>query len=340
MEARAAGHDPLLEVAGLKTQFFTRDGIVKAVDGVSFTVDRGEILGIVGESGCGKSVTARSILRLVPDPPGRIVDGHILFDGVDLAGLSASQMQDIRGDRISMIFQDPMVSLNPTMRVGRQVIEVLVRHRGMTERAARERAIALLDAVRIPAAAERLDDYPHQFSGGMRQRAMIAMALACEPNLLIADEPTTALDVTVQAQILDLIRRIRREHDTAVILITHDLGVVAEICDRVSVMYAGQVVEEAGVEDLFDNPRHPYTQGLLQSIPSPEQRVEELKPIRGQPPDLSRLPQGCAFAPRCDHRMARCRDESPPTRDFGGGHLSRCWLPAADAVDADAVVAS
>lgn len=320
---------PLLRVSDLKTHFMIKEGVVRAVDGVSFTVEAGKVLGIVGESGCGKSMTARSILRLVPDPPGRIVGGEIEFDGVDILSLSTRELQAIRGDRISMIFQDPMVSLNPTMRVGDQIVEVLTVHRGYSARAAVERAIELLRAVNIPEPETRIRDYPHQFSGGMRQRAMIAMALACEPKLLIADEPTTALDVTVQAQILDLLRVIREESDTAIILITHDLGMVAEMADDVVVMYAGKVVEQASVHDLFDAPSHPYTQGLLKSLPSPQHRVEELTPIRGQPPDLSRVPVGCSFAPRCDHRMQICSREEAPFRELASGHRSRCWLDRA-----------
>lgn len=318
--------DLLLQVTDLQTHFFTREGVVRAVDGVTFAVRRGEILGLVGESGCGKSVTARSILRLIPEPPGKILAGQVEFDGVNLLDMSPREMRTIRGDRISMIFQDPMVSLNPTMRVGEQIIEVLQIHRGLNREQAVTRALELFEVVNIPAPTSRLNDYPHQFSGGMRQRAMIAMALACEPSLLIADEPSTALDVTVQAQILDLLRRIRREQQTAVILITHDLGVVAELCDRVAVMYAGKVVEEAPVLDLFDTPRHPYTWGLLQSIPTPDRRVEELTPIPGQPPDLSRLPPGCSFASRCDYTMERCLQEPPPWRDVGSEHQTRCWL--------------
>ena len=324
---------PLLRVADLKTHFMIKEGVVRAVDGISFTVAPGEVLGIVGESGCGKSMTARSILRLVPDPPGRIVGGEIEFDGVDLLGLSTKEMQAIRGDLISMIFQDPMVSLNPTMRVGDQIIEALRIHRGLNRKDAARRTAELLRDVNIPEAETRLNDYPHQFSGGMRQRAMIAMALACEPKLLIADEPTTALDVTVQAQILDLLRVIREESNTAIILITHDLGMVAEIADKVVVMYAGRIVEEASVLDLFDAPTHPYTRGLLNSLPSPEHRVEELTPIRGQPPDLARVPVGCSFAPRCDFRLEACSRDEPPFREVTPGHRSRCWLEAA-AVDA------
>ena len=317
---------PLLRVTDLKTHFMIKEGVVRAVDGVSFTVNPGEVLGIVGESGCGKSMTARSILRLVPDPPGRIVGGEIEFDGSDILSLSNREMQAIRGDRISMIFQDPMVSLNPTMRVGDQIIEVLEIHRGLNHRQALDRTIELLRAVNIPEPEGRLRDYPHQFSGGMRQRAMIAMALACEPKLLIADEPTTALDVTVQAQILDLLRTIRKESGTAIILITHDLGMVAEIADKIVVMYAGRIVEEADVLSLFDAPTHPYTRGLLNSLPSPEHRVEELTPIRGQPPDLSRIPPGCSFAPRCDYCFEPCTKDDPPFREIGPDHRSRCWL--------------
>ncbi len=317
--------DLLLRVAELKTYFFTREGVVRAVDGVSFTVRRGEILGLVGESGCGKSVTVRSILRLIPEPPGKIVAGRVEFTGVNLLELSLKELRHIRGNRIAMIFQDPMVSLNPTMRVGEQIIEALQLHLGMTREQALKRALALFHAVNIPAPEMRIHDYPHQFSGGMRQRVMIAMALACEPDLLIADEPTTALDVTVQAQILDLLRRIRQERHTAVILITHDLGVVAELCDRVAVMYAGKIVEEAPVLELFDMPRHPYTLGLLRSIPTPDRRVEELTPIQGQPPDLARLPPGCRFAPRCDFCIEQCLKEEPPLRPVGPDHWACCW---------------
>ncbi|WP_281685805.1 ABC transporter ATP-binding protein [Thalassobaculum salexigens] len=328
---------PSLNVVNLKTHFFIREGVVRAVDGVSFSVDQGEVLGIVGESGCGKSITARSILRLVPNPPGRTVDGRIEFEGKDLLELSESEMRKVRGNRISMIFQDPMTYLNPTMKVGDQITEVLRLHLDMNETQARARALELFRDVNIPEPEGRLDNYPHEFSGGMRQRVMIAMALACEPGLLIADEPTTALDVTVQAQILDLLRRIRDDLNSAIILITHDLGVVAEICDKVVVMYAGQVVEQANVYDLFDEPKHPYTRGLLDSLPTPEHRVDQLKPIPGQPPDLLRIPNGCNFAPRCAYCMQKCIDEEPPFREVAPGHMSRCWL---DSVTQTAVAAA
>jgi len=321
----------VLEVNNLKTQFFTRAGVVYAVDDVSFYVGEGETLGIVGESGCGKSVTATSIMRLIPQPPGRIVNGEILLnDGsgpVDLVTLPESQMRSIRGNRIAMIFQDPMTSLNPVLTIGDQLSEPLILHLGMSKREAEVRAVELLKRVGIPAAEERLNSYPHQFSGGMRQRVMIAMALGCSPKLLIADEPTTALDVTIQAQILDLMLQMNREVGTAIVLITHDLGVVAEICERVNVMYAGQIVETGAADDIFGNPQHPYTIGLLNSVPKLGDDVkQQLIPIPGLPPDLLEPPVGCRFRARCRFRREKC-DDSPPLVEVAPGQLARCWFP-------------
>jgi oligopeptide transport system ATP-binding protein len=316
---------PLLEVRDLQTQFRTQDGVVKAVDGVSFYVNRGETLGIVGESGCGKSVTSLSIMRLIPTPPGRIVGGQILFDGENLVDMSEEEMRHIRGNRIAMIFQDPMTSLNPVLTVGRQITESLELHMKLTKKEATNRAAELLDMVGIPSASKRLDNYPHQFSGGMRQRVMIAMALSCNPELLIADEPTTALDVTIQAQILELINRLREELDTAVLIITHDLGVVAGMTDRVTVMYAGKVVEEGPTKEIFANPRMPYTIGLLRSIPRlDEERGRKLTPIRGLPPSLIDLPAICPFSPRCDYAQDRCLTQVPDLRSVGPDHRAAC----------------
>jgi peptide/nickel transport system ATP-binding protein/oligopeptide transport system ATP-binding protein len=310
----------LLEVKDLKTQFFTEEGVVRAVDGISFGVDRGEVLGIVGESGSGKSVTSLSILRLVPDPPGRIVGGEILLQregaaAEDLASVSEARMERIRGDRIAMIFQDPMTSLNPYLRVGEQLGEVLTLHKGASRAEARRRSVEMLSSVGIPASASRIDDYPHQLSGGMRQRVMIAMALLCDPDLLIADEPTTALDVTIQAQILDLIRERKEAQGVGVILITHDLGVIAQMADRVAVMYAGRIVEEGPVDAIFHAPRHPYTIGLERSVPRLDvARGGRLVPIPGMPPSLSRVPAGCPFHPRCAHAVDVCREVMPEPR--------------------------
>jgi peptide/nickel transport system ATP-binding protein len=323
---------PLLEVEGLKTHFFTEDGVTRAVDGVSFAIGPGETLGIVGESGCGKSVAALSVLRLLPDRLGRTVAGSVRFDGVDLLALSEAQMRDIRGNRIAMIFQEPMTSLNPVLTIGHQIAEALRVHTGVNRRQARERARQMLEIVRIPDAQSRLDDYPHQFSGGMRQRVMIAMALACAPKLLIADEPTTALDVTIQAQVLKLILELKEKTGAAVILITHDLGVVAETCQRVVVMYAGRKVEEASVLELFDRPAHPYTRGLLASIARGRAgaRVKRLQEIPGMVPSLKEPIAGCAFAPRCRHAMDRCHREAPALQDVGssdgGPHLAACFV--------------
>jgi oligopeptide transport system ATP-binding protein len=319
--------EPLLEVKNLKTQFFTQDGVVKAVDDVSFSVLPGETLGIVGESGCGKSITAMSIMRLIPTPPGRIVNGSINFEGEDILGMSDEEMRSVRGNKIAMIFQDPMTSLNPVLSINRQISETLELHLGMSKSQSRQRSVELLNMVGIPNAEERVDQYPHQFSGGMRQRVMIAMALSCNPKLLIADEPTTALDVTIQAQILDLMRNLQVEHNTALIMITHDLGVVAGMTDRVNVMYAGHVVETATTEELFANPKHPYTVGLLNSIPRLDSnRKEKLDPIRGLPPDLIDLPDMCPFLPRCDFAREKCEQQNPPLLEVNANHRSACWF--------------
>jgi oligopeptide/dipeptide ABC transporter ATP-binding protein len=326
---RERGEKPLLEVKGLKTSFKTRDGVVRAVDGIDFHVDRGEIMGLVGESGCGKSVTSLSIMGLV-GKPGKVDAGEILFDGTDLLKLKPSGMRKLRGDRISMIFQQPQSSLNPVWDVGRQIGEVLEIHRGMKRGAARARALELLRMVGIPDPSRRLTSYPHEMSGGMAQRVMIAMALACEPELLIADEPTTALDVTIQAQILDLMRKLREETGTAIILITHDLAVVAEMCDRVAVMYAGEIVEQSDVTSLFRRPRHPYTLGLIGSIPVVGDVRDELAVIPGNVPNLIDLPKGCRFAPRCTARIleenAMALDVHPDIHEIEPGHEVRCWL--------------
>ena len=319
--------DALLRVRDLRTHFFTLDGVTRAVDGVSFDLRAGETLGIVGESGCGKSVTALSIMRLLPPRLGRIVSGSIDFDGQDLAGLDEAAMRDIRGNRIAMIFQEPMTSLNPVLTVGDQIAEAVVIHQNADRAAAMARAVEMLRLVRIPDAERRVRDYPHQFSGGMRQRVMIAMALSCNPRLLIADEPTTALDVTIQAQILKLMMELKGKFGAAVILITHDLGVVAETCQRVIVMYAGRKVEEAGVTELFDRPLHPYTRGLMASMPRRRQkdRARRLKEIPGIVPSLREPIPGCAFAERCGYATERCRREAPPLTARDGGHLAACW---------------
>ena len=326
---RPRGDRPLLEVHGLRTSFHTRDGVVRAVDGIDFSVDRGEVLGLVGESGCGKSVTSLSIMRLVANP-GRIEAGEILFDGQDLLKLSQDSMRKIRGEKIAMIFQQPTSSLNPVWDVGRQIGEVLEIHRNMKRNAARDRALELLKMVGIPDPERRLRSYPHELSGGMAQRVMIAMALACEPDLLIADEPTTALDVTIQAQILDLMRHLREETGSAIILITHDLGVVAEMCDRVAVMYAGEIVEQTDVRTLFRNASHPYTRGLIGSIPVVGDIRDELTVIPGNVPNLIDLPPYCRFAPRCMARveagLARCMIDHPELRPIGPAHDARCFL--------------
>ena len=318
--------EPLLAVRDLKTYFYTADGVTRAVDGISFTVGAGETLGIVGESGCGKSVTALSILQLLPPKIGRIAGGEVLFQGRDLTKLSEAEMRDIRGNDIAMIFQEPMTSLNPVFTVGHQIAEAVRIHQGLDRKAAEQRAVDMLTLVRIPDPARRAQDYPHQFSGGMRQRAMIAMALACDPKLLIADEPTTALDVTIQAQILKLITDLQQRTGAAVILITHDLGVVAETCERVVVAYAGRKVEEADVEDLFARPLHPYTQGLMASLPRMRKtgRRGRLAEIPGVVPSLREPMPGCAFAPRCALATNQCRAEQPQLRAFGDTHLVAC----------------
>ena len=319
----------LLEVKDLKTQFFTRDGVVRAVDGVSFELAAGETLGIVGESGCGKSVTALSLMRLIPQPPGKIVNGSIMFDGADVLKMDDDEVRGIRGNNIAMIFQDPMTSLNPVLTISRQITEALELHLKMDRTEARKRTVELLELVNIPSAKKRLDDYPHQFSGGMRQRVMIAMALSCNPKLILADEPTTALDVTIQAQILDLLKNLAREFRTAFILITHDLGVVAGMTQRIHVMYAGKIVEKADTAELFGNPKMPYTWGLLRSIPRlDEKRKAKLVPIEGLPPDLIAPPPGCRFEPRCQYRRDICAKEEPALTGVPNAkpdHEVRCW---------------
>ncbi len=331
-EAVSAAGEKVLEIEGLQTYFYTRDGIVKAVEDVSFHLNKGETLGIVGESGCGKSITALSILRLVPDPPGQIIGGEVRLEGRNLLDCSEEEMRDIRGNDISMIFQEPMTSLNPVLTIGHQISEALILHQGMNKVQAMERSIEMLGLVRIPEPQQRVREYPHQLSGGMRQRAMIAMALSCNPKVLIADEPTTALDVTIQAQILDLIVDLKEQLDTAVILITHDLGVVAETVQRIVVMYAGRKVEEADVEPLFGEPLHPYTHGLLASVPRLEimsgedyTSGERLMEIPGIVPALSNLPPGCAFAPRCPHADDKCRAEYPAYEEKRPNHWAACW---------------
>jgi oligopeptide/dipeptide ABC transporter ATP-binding protein len=330
-DAVAASGPAVLEIDDLRTHFFTQAGVIRAVDGVSYAVRAGETLGVVGESGCGKSVTALSVLGLVPAPPGRIVGGAIRFGGTNLLDLSESEMEDIRGNEISMIFQEPMTSLNPLMTVGRQIGEAIALHQGLSPRTAIEKAIEMLRRVSIPEPERRVHAYPHQLSGGMRQRVMIAMALSCNPKVLIADEPTTALDVTIQAQILELMRELQDRFGTAIVLITHDMGVVAENADRVVVMYAGRKVEEASAKTLFDRPGHPYTTGLLGSIPKLDVaaqrggRRSRLDEINGMVPSLHRLPQGCTFAPRCDLATDHCRAEYPPLVQHRSGHAIACW---------------
>jgi oligopeptide/dipeptide ABC transporter ATP-binding protein len=316
---------PLLEVEDLRTQFATRRGVVRAVDGVSFSLGRGETLGIVGESGSGKSVTALSIVRLVPAPAGRITSGAIRLDGIDLTALSERQMRRIRGRRIAMIFQDPMSSLDPLFTIGEQIAEAVRQHQGLSGRALRSKVEESLALVGIAAPAERVAQYPHQMSGGMRQRIVGAIGLSCAPDLLIADEPTTALDVTVQAQYLRLLKDVQRTLGLALIVITHDLGVVAAICDRVAVMYAGRIVESATVRDLFDGPAHPYTRALLDSLPRLDMKANQLAFIPGQPPDLAGLAEACAFAPRCRVSMEICRRAPPPAIALGNGRMAECW---------------
>ena len=317
--------EKVLEVKNLKTYFYTDEGVIPAVDGVDFNLARGETLAIVGESGCGKSVTSLSILRLIANPPGRIIDGEILYNGKNLLSLTEKEMRSVRGNDISMIFQEPMTSLNPVFPVGKQIMESLTFHQHMTKEQARERAIEMLRLVEIPNPEKCIHNYPHQLSGGMRQRVMIAMALACNPKILIADEPTTALDVTIQAQILKLMAGLQEKTQTSIILITHDLGIVAQIARNVMVMYAGEEVEYADVRTIFKDPRHPYTIGLLKSIPSINEERDTLYTIKGMVPSPRDLPKGCRFAPRCEHACQRCLEERPPIFDVGNGHRVRCW---------------
>jgi len=317
----------LLQVRGLKTRFYTQDGVVNAVNGISYDLNEGETLGIVGESGCGKSVSVLSVMRLIPTPPGRIVAGEVIFEGRDLMKVDEEEIRQVRGNKISMVFQDPMTSLNPVLTINQQLSEALELHLGMDKAQARRRSIELLEMVNIPEAAERIDDYPHQFSGGMRQRVMIAMALSCNPRLLIADEPTTALDVTIQAQIIDIVKRLKEELGMAIIWITHDLGIIAGLAERVVVMYAGYIIEEASVKDLYGDPRHPYTLGLLRSVPRLDEEVKEkLIPIEGLPPDLIDMPPGCPFAPRCVYAQDICLQENPKLETVAPRHKVACWV--------------
>jgi oligopeptide transport system ATP-binding protein len=316
----------LLEVKDLRTEFHTQDGIVHAVNGVSFSTDEGETLGLVGESGCGKSVSVLSVMRLIPQPPGKIVAGQVLFQGRDLLKVDDEEIRSVRGNKIAMVFQDPMTSLNPVLTINTQISEALELHLGMTKEQARKRSVELLKMVGIPEAENRIDDYPHQFSGGMRQRVMIAMALSCSPQLLIADEPTTALDVTIQAQIIEIVKRLKRELGMAVIWITHDLGVIAGLADRINVMYAGFVIETAPNKEIFGNPLHPYTLGLLGSIPRLDAaRKSKLTPIEGLPPDLIQMPKGCPFYARCKFRTDKCLDQNPPLETVALRHSVACW---------------
>ncbi len=323
---------PLIEVNGLKTYFYTEDGVVRAVDGVDFQIEQEKTLGVVGESGCGKSVTALSIMGLVQSPPGKIEAGQILFhqDGkvTDLTKLNpkGKEYRAIRGDQIAMIFQEPMTSLNPVYTIGNQIMEAIILHQHVDKKQAREKAIEMLRAVGIPVPEQRVDEYPHQLSGGMRQRAMIAMALSCNPSLLIADEPTTALDVTIQAQVLDLMNDLRKEFNTSIQFITHDLGVIADMADDVVVMYLGKVVEKAEVHELYHNPKHPYTQGLMNSIPSLASKKDRLTPIKGVVPDPFDIPAGCGFEPRCPHAMDICKTKKPELKEVAPGHTTACWL--------------
>ena len=315
----------LLEIQDLRTHFHTDDGVAKAVDGVNYAIKPGETLGVVGESGCGKSVTAMSVMRLIPMPPGEIVSGRILFQGRDLLELSEAEMRKIRGNEISVIFQEPMTSLNPVFKVGQQIGEALQLHQKLSKEQARERTIELLQKVGIPDPGKRVDEYPHQMSGGMKQRVMIAMALACGPALLIADEPTTALDVTIQAQILDLLKELQETEGMAILMITHDLGVIAESADHVAVMYAGKVVEYAPVVELFENPKHPYTVGLFRSLPRVGEEKEMLEVIRGNVPNPLEFPKGCKFWPRCPHANDRCKSDEPVLEQIGTEHTVACW---------------
>lgn len=315
---------PLLEVRSLSIHFVTEDGVIRAVENVSFEIFPGEIMGLVGESGCGKSVTGLSLLKLIPIPPGRIVNGEIFFNGKNLLNLNEKEMEKVRGNDISMVFQEPMTSLNPVFTIGDQIMEAILLHQGLDKKEARKRAIEMLDRVKIPSPEKRIDSYPHQLSGGMRQRAMIAMALSCQPKLLIADEPTTALDVTIQAQVLHLLKEIQREMGMAVLLITHDLGVIAEIADRVAVMYAGRIFEYGPIEAIFNQIRNPYTRGLMNSIPQLTEKKERLNAIPGQVPDPMDLPFGCKFHPRCNFMIEDCKKEEPPLFQVNGDHFSRC----------------
>jgi oligopeptide transport system ATP-binding protein len=318
---------PLLQVKDLRTYFYTEEGLVKAVDGVTYDVQEGETLALVGESGCGKSISALSLLKLIPIPPGRIVSGEVLFEGDDLMKLKEDEIRKIRGNRIAMVFQEPMTSLNPVLTIGKQMTEALELHLKLDKHAANARAIQLLEMVGVAEAERRITDYPHQFSGGMRQRVMIAMAMACNPKLLIADEPTTALDVTIQAQVLEVMARLSKEFGTAVIIITHNLGVVARYADRVNVMYAGKIIETSTAEAVYADPRHPYTLGLLRSVPRLDQGMgEKLIPIEGLPPDLGHLPEGCAFYPRCTFRLDKCKEEYPPLQLVAENHYAACWV--------------
>ena len=319
--------EKLVDIRDIKTTFYTSDGTVPAVDGVSMHINRGESLGVVGESGCGKSVTALSLMRLIPDPPGKIEAGEILFEGENLLKKRESEMRRIRGNDISMIFQEPMTSLNPVYTVGNQISEAIELHQGLRRRDALKRTVEMLQLVGIPLPERRVHEYPHQLSGGMRQRIMIAMALSCNPKVLIADEPTTALDVTIQAQILELMKKLKQELDMAIMLITHDLGVIAEMAERVVVMYAGKVVEEADVEPLFAHPYHPYTRGLLDSIPDVEGRKERLHVIEGVVPNPMFMPAGCRFNPRCPYAQDRCREDQPELEEIAPGHKVSCWYP-------------
>mgnify|MGYP002846523583 CR=1 FL=1 len=316
----------LLEVRDLATNFSTEDGVVKAVDGISYDLEEGEVLGIVGESGSGKSVGALSLMRLIPFPPGKIVRGEVVFDGQDLMKVNEAEMRNVRGNKMTMVFQEPMTSLNPVLTVERQITESLQLHKGMDKTASRERALELMRMVGIPDPENRIKNYPHQFSGGMRQRVMIAMAISCDPRLIIADEPTTALDVTIQAQILDLMTSLSAQLGTALIIITHNLGVVARYADRVAVMYAGKIVEEGYAKDIYANPKHPYTVGLLNSVPRLDRdRQDTLDPIEGMPPDLIDIPNGCSFAPRCRYAYEKCTQETPQLESVSDAHTAACW---------------
>ena len=317
---------PLLEVKNLRTHFYTFEGVVKAVDGVSYDLEEGETLGLVGESGCGKSVSAMSLMRLIPDPPGKIVDGEILFEGQDVLQLSMDEMRHIRGAKMSMVFQEPMTSLNPVLNLEKQLGETLQLHKGMTKQEARQESVELLARVGIPDPERRVRQYPHQFSGGMRQRVMIAMALSCNPRVIIADEPTTALDVTIQAQILELMKGLTQEFGVAMIVITHNLGVVARYADRMNIMYAGKIIERGESAEIYSNPRHPYTVGLLKSVPRLDlPRRTRLDPIEGQPPDLIAVPKGCAFRARCKWAVDKCATDEPGLETDAEGHYSACW---------------